>query len=154
MGYYRISLVLNNKEQYEEWKKYQNKKAYGNFSQMIRSIIQKVIENDKEPFKESLEPIKNALDSIYRLTETTNECVDFINMRLENNKEKSEIIKAAREILSMKAKGEMAISEIIGKFNYGPEIIKAAVVLIYDLGIFGTKIKDFGKMKDDSEEIE
>ena len=152
MGY-RVSLVLNSKEQCKEWKKYQNKKAYGNFSQMIRCIVQKVVDSDKAPMEETLEPIKNALDSIYRLAERTNDCVDLINMRLKDKKGKSEIIKAAREILSKRVEGEMTLPEIIGKVNYSSDIIKAAIVLLYDLGIFGTKVKN-SKMKADSEEIE
>jgi len=137
----RISLVLNNNEQYEKWKKLLVEEGYGNFSQMIRSIVEKYIEKKNEPFEKSLEPIINALDGLYRQSEAIRDKVDTIDIRLQDKgkDENSEVYKAVKEIKYELSKGELTIAAIVGKLNYSEDVIKRALVLLKDVGFFVTK---------------
>ena len=144
----RVSLVLNDTEQHQKWSNFQIEKGYGNFSQMVRNVVEKNIDQDKEPIEKSIEPLKNTIDSLYRLTEKTNDEIEILRMRLGNNAGKSEIHKAAQNILPLILQNEKTLSEIKGTLNYNSDIIEGAITLMIDLGLIGTKRKNLEK--DDS----
>ena len=144
----RVSLVLNDTEQQQKWVNFQIEKGYGNFSQMVRNVVNKTIDHDKEPLEKSIEPLKNTIDSLYRLTEQTNDEIEILRMRLGNNAGKSEIYKAAQNILPLILQNEKTLSEIKGTLNYNSDIIEGAITLMIDLGLIGTKRKNLEK--DDS----
>jgi len=144
----RISLVLNDTEQYQKWSNFKNEKGYGNFSQMVRNVVEKTIDQDKEPIEKSIEPLKNTIDSLYRLTEKTNDEIEILRMSSGNNAGKSEIYKAAQNILPLILQNEKTLSEIKGTLNYNSDIIEGAITLMIDLGLIGTKRKNLEK--DDS----
>lgn len=137
----RISLVLNSKEQYEKWKKQLTEEGYGNFSQMVRSKVERSIEKKKEPIEKSLEPIKNALDGLFRQVDAIGDKVDTINIRLADTGEEvnSEVYRAAKEIKHEFANGKLTLPEIVGKLNYSPEVNKKALVLLQDIGFIVTQ---------------
>lgn len=137
----RISLVLNNKEQYDKWKKQLTEEGYGNFSQMVRTKVERSIEKKKEPIEKSLEPIKNALDALFRQVDAISDKVDIINNRLPDiGKEiNSEVYKAAKVIKHEFSNGELTLPEIIGKLNFSPEVSKKALVLLQDIGLLVTQ---------------
>ena len=146
----RISVVLTGNEQHEMWKNFAAGKRYGNLSQMIRSAVDTLINRENEPSERAMEPIQDAIDALYKLTEVTNEKVEIMSMRLADNKEEdSEVIKAARDILPLLLKGEKTIAEIGGKLNHSREAIRGAIVLINDLGLIGTR-RGKSKIEDNS----
>lgn len=145
----RVSLVLNDKEEYKKWKNYQITKGYGNFSQMVRCIVERVIKQEKEPIEKTLEPLKNAIEGLYKLTELTNEQIEIVSMRLANKEGDSEINKAAREILQL-LEEEKTLSEINGKLSsYSRDAIDGAIALLIDLGLIGTR-RTSSKQKNNS----
>lgn len=137
----RISLVLNNKEQYEKWKKQFNEEGHGNLSQWIRSIVERHIEKKKEPLEKSLEPIKFALDGLYKQSETIIDKVYAIDIRLldKGQDENSEVYRAVKDLRNELSKGELNLPEIVGKLKYPHEVTKKALVLLKDIGFIVTE---------------
>lgn len=135
----RFSLVLNDKNQFCLWRDYCTQKGFGNLSMMIRCIVNRAIQSDETPIDKALEPVKNALTSLFQLNEAISEGVDMLNMRLAENKENQEHVKVAREILNALSSGEMSLPEIVGRMKHDRVIIKKSLVLLDDLGLLETR---------------
>lgn len=144
----RISLVLNDNKQYKRWKNFQISNGYGNFSQMVRCLVEEGIKRKNDPIEKSIEPLKDALDGLYKLVERINDCLEIIRMRLADKEGNSEIIKAARKILPFILQREKSLSEINGKFSdYDKDVIDGAMALLIDLELIGTRKSSSKKEK-------
>ena len=140
-GFYRVSLVLKNKKQYDDWIEFKNKKGYSNFSQMVRAIVEKERLEDIDAFKKELQPIKDSLQGLYKINQFNYELSEIILMKLSTEDNRSGVIKAANEILSV-LKTKRTSVEIYGTLNYHENVIRNALSLLCDLNIIDVKMID------------
>ena len=138
-GFYRVTIVLKNKNQHTEWIEFMNQKGFSNLSQMIRSIVEKAIVENIDLLKKELQPIKDSIQGLHKIIQFNYEQSEIILMKLTTEDKRSDVIKAAKEILSV-LKTERTPVEIYGKLNYHENVVRNALCLIHDLDIFEIKM--------------
>ena len=93
-----------------------------------------------------LRPDQNGMHTMCKKTDLEDEKVDFINMKWDNTTEtRPEIIKEARHILILLYQGEKSRAEIEGKLKRNRDVATRALLLIYSLGLIGTRNIDTKK---------
>jgi len=145
----RGTVVFESKGEKEEFERYAARNGYGSFSRMMKCEVRKNMKSEREPIEKSIEPVRDALDGLYKLIEENNDYLEIIRRQLAEQECNSEITKAAKEILQVLLRQEGTISELNGRFNYSQDVIDGAVSLLIDLGLLGTRRKS-SKMQNNS----
>ena len=133
-GLHRISIVLKSKKQHVEWLEFMNQNGYSNLSQMIRVLVEKARSENINLVQKELQPIKDSIQGLCKMNEYSHQQLEIITMKL-NKDVNSNVTNAAKEILSI-LKSARTPAEIRGKSSYQDDIVKSALSLIHDLGIF------------------
>ena len=135
----RVNISLNSKEQHLEWEEFREKNGYSNLSHMIRIAVNKLMLGEESPLERVMEPLKNAVSAVYDMVDRNRETLGFVNMKLDNSDEASpDVIKEAKIILGLLRQGEKSRAEIEGRLKLNRDVVSAALVLIYRLGLIGT----------------
>ena len=144
-----MSMTVNvDDNTHKTWKSFVKREGFGSLNTLaIQAINEKVLGSKKgDPIKKAIEPLKNAIEGLYKMSDETSATVNMIDLKLSSDGIENDALDVAREIIPYLEKGEVAIAEFAGKYNHSPEIIKKAVVVIDKLGLLGSKYKP-GKTK-------
>lgn len=130
------------------WKSFAKREGYGSMNTLvIQTMNEKVLDRKKgDPIKKAIEPLKNAIEGLYKMSDETNAMINMVDLKLSSDGIDNDALDVAREIIPYLEKGEVAIAEFAGKCNHSPELLKKAVVVIERLGLLWSQYKP-GKRK-------